>query len=383
MRGPVMREREAEHAARWAAGAWRGDVLETARGVRYRVVYEGRRGGGAGPDFRDAVLERADGGRVLGDIELHLRASAWRAHGHERDARYARVVLHVVFRPLAPGASPETLLPAGGAAPIVVLGRGASAQGQTAPSLPCHGLARRMPGAVLHAALADAGRARFCERTDRLMRAIAEAAALDAENPRGRWSARERVLWVSLAEALGYGRDRAALRWAGEQLAEGADPETIRRESAHLSRVERVRLDALARLSDQWMDAGPWEALRGALMAGAADDAAKTLPGALHVAAREISPARARIMTANVVLPFAAALAVLEGDTALGERALAVYDVLPGLQSNTITRLMSRQIGLARLPAGAVAQQGLHHIWSGWCREKRCEVCPCGSLWRG
>src|SRR5690242_21573690 len=90
--------REAEYAARWAAGAWRGATLSAETGETYALVFEGRRGGGAGPDFRDAVLARADGARLYGDVELHLRAGAWRAHGHSRDARYNGVVLHVVVR---------------------------------------------------------------------------------------------------------------------------------------------------------------------------------------------------------------------------------------------------------------------------------------------
>ena len=52
--------REEELAARWAAGAWRGATLRTLSGATYRLIYEGRRNGGPGPDFRDAALE-ADG----------------------------------------------------------------------------------------------------------------------------------------------------------------------------------------------------------------------------------------------------------------------------------------------------------------------------------
>src|SRR5258706_12615999 len=90
-------ERETELIARWAAGEWREAALLASDGQQYRVVYEGRRGGGAGPDFRDAVLACTDGARLHGDVELHLRAANWRAHGHERDPRYDGVVLHVVL----------------------------------------------------------------------------------------------------------------------------------------------------------------------------------------------------------------------------------------------------------------------------------------------
>lgn len=377
MDGLAVREREAEYAAKWAAGAWRGEALETAGGTRYRVIYEGRRGGSAGPDFRDAVLARPDGSRVLGDVELHLRAGFWRAHGHERDARYARVVLHVVFRPLAPGSPTETLLPTGGATPIVVLGHSTPSGADASLPLPCVGLARRMSVTSLRALLVECGRKRFAERADRLMRALAEAAALDRESQPPRWSAHERVLWASLAEALGYGRERAALRWAGESLADGADPDSIRLECAHLPRLDRARLGALLSLVERWADCGPWEPLRRALLPSSACCAAAALPVALHDAAAGISPARARILTTNVVLPFARALATLEGDERLRVRALTVYDALSGLQSNAITRLMSRQLGLVRLPAGAAAQQGLQHIWTTWCRSKDCAMCPC------
>src|SRR5690349_21123666 len=57
----TSRTREAEVAARWSAGVWRGATLRSERGETFRVIFEGRRGGGAGPDFRDAVLARPDG----------------------------------------------------------------------------------------------------------------------------------------------------------------------------------------------------------------------------------------------------------------------------------------------------------------------------------
>ena len=52
-----------------------------------------------------------------------------------------------------------------------------------------------------------------------------------------------------------------------------------------------------------------------------------------------------------------------KANAVLADRALAVYDAIPGLESNAITHLMSRQLGIARLPSGACAQQRLHHIW--------------------
>ena len=86
---------EAAFARRWAAGV-RG-LQRTADGRRLKVVFPGVPGGGSGPDFRDAMVD-IGGDLLRGEIELHLRASGWRAHGHQRDPAYARVVLHVVER---------------------------------------------------------------------------------------------------------------------------------------------------------------------------------------------------------------------------------------------------------------------------------------------
>ena len=75
-------------------------------GSRLRVVYPGRASAAAGPDFRDAVLQRESGEVVRGDVELHLRRRGWEAHGHHTDSGYNGVVLHVV---LHGGDTPITL----------------------------------------------------------------------------------------------------------------------------------------------------------------------------------------------------------------------------------------------------------------------------------
>lgn len=110
--GPATRLTEAELATRWRAGEFAGRWLRTVAGEPLWVVFGGRPGGPAGPDFRDAVLARADGTRVYGDVELHLRAAGWQAHGHASDHRYDRVVLHVVTQ--AEGARATRLASGGG-----------------------------------------------------------------------------------------------------------------------------------------------------------------------------------------------------------------------------------------------------------------------------
>ena len=98
----VLPRGEAAVAARWAE-APRGPLrLEDGRFLR--IIFPGVPGGGAGPDFRDAILD-AGGDILRGDVEIHLRASGWRAHGHHRDAAYGSVILHVVAENDGPTAS--------------------------------------------------------------------------------------------------------------------------------------------------------------------------------------------------------------------------------------------------------------------------------------
>jgi hypothetical protein len=64
----------------------------------YQVVFRGRPWGQErGPDFQGAVLARADGLLLRGDVEIHVRASDWRHHGHGRDAAYNSAVCQVVL----------------------------------------------------------------------------------------------------------------------------------------------------------------------------------------------------------------------------------------------------------------------------------------------
>jgi hypothetical protein len=84
---------EAEVAARWARGL--EGPLRLADGRRLQVIFPGVPGGGSGPDFRGAILD-AGGDLLRGDVEVHLLASGWRAHGHQNDPAYGEVVLHLV-----------------------------------------------------------------------------------------------------------------------------------------------------------------------------------------------------------------------------------------------------------------------------------------------
>jgi len=368
------RTREADLAARWLAGMWRGATLQSEGGEAYRVVFEGRRGGGAGPDFRNAVLVRADGVQVYGDIELHLRPAGWYAHGHANDPRYNGLALHVVLRRGASDPA-ETPLASGRTVPLVVLGELATASSVDAYGRwPCADLATPGNTSALTERLHAAGMARFHEHATQMAGALRTA----KPSPRG-WDSANRTLWLALAEALGYGRDRATLRGLGELLL--ANPSTSL-EHLSLPGVERIRARGLLAWYARWQgaSAGPWAAIEAAIQSGETRHAVQALLATLRVVEYgAVSPSRAAIVAVNVALPFGAALATIRGDTALASRAQAVYRAWPGLPSNQIVREMARTLGLARLPRGAVAQQGLQHLWQHACREKQCGRCPCAT----
>ena len=84
----------------WLRGDFDARELRTADGHDVQIINPGRWNLLGGPDFTGARL-RIDGVVTTGDVELHLRAADWRAHGHASDPAYDKVVLHVALFPCA------------------------------------------------------------------------------------------------------------------------------------------------------------------------------------------------------------------------------------------------------------------------------------------
>lgn len=86
----------------WLRGEFEARGLRLRDGRPLRLLRRGRWNRLPGPDFRDAEIRVGEG--VLaetwrGDVEVHLRAADWEAHGHAADPAYDKVVLHVVLFP--------------------------------------------------------------------------------------------------------------------------------------------------------------------------------------------------------------------------------------------------------------------------------------------
>jgi len=75
------------------------DKLRSSDGQVVKVLHPGFRSAEGGPDFRSAVIQFGEEAAKCGDVEVDLRASGWRAHGHDRNPAFKNVILHVVWDP--------------------------------------------------------------------------------------------------------------------------------------------------------------------------------------------------------------------------------------------------------------------------------------------
>ncbi len=79
----------------WQTGIWGRGRLQAVDGRSIEVVDRGMLNTGPGPDFFNAKV-KIDGQMWVGNIEIHVRASDWFRHGHDKDPAYDNVVLHIV-----------------------------------------------------------------------------------------------------------------------------------------------------------------------------------------------------------------------------------------------------------------------------------------------
>lgn len=70
--------------------------LQTADGRNLQVIFPGFHNRDAGPDFFQSHI-KLDNLEWVGATEIHLKASDFFTHGHQNDAAYGSVILHVVW----------------------------------------------------------------------------------------------------------------------------------------------------------------------------------------------------------------------------------------------------------------------------------------------
>jgi len=90
----------------WRWRRFDANGLTTTTGEAIEVVHPGEPNDHAGPDFFNAKI-RVGNTLWAGNVEMHVRASEWPAHGHDTDAAYNNVVLHVVWEEDRPVVRPN------------------------------------------------------------------------------------------------------------------------------------------------------------------------------------------------------------------------------------------------------------------------------------
>lgn len=239
----------------WQQQAARQREFRTDAGRRVRVLYPGRPGTAAGPDFRDALLEVEGLGLVRGDVELHRRQGDWYAHGHADAPNYNGVVLHAALQ-LSPDTA--TRLPNGKPAPTISLAALVNQDKETAADAPAaaatadaaaaawailerQGWPRPADAAEWEKLLDAAGDARFQQKSG-LFRAL-----LLEQSP-------SQTLYAGLLEALGYRANRQPFL----KLAYAAPYAALAREVAAAPPEERAAIleRRLLRLSGLPLPAG-------------------------------------------------------------------------------------------------------------------------------
>lgn len=179
-------------------------MLQTTTGEPVEVIDAGLPNTNAGPDFFNAKL-KIGGTLWVGNIEVHTLASDWMRHGHDKDAAYDNVILHVaetvdceVFR--ANGVPvPQLQLPC----PDPVRQRyDELSHAEIYP--PCYSILASLPKLTVHSWLS----ALQVERFEQKARVIATR----LERCNNHW---EDVFFITLARNFGFGLNGDAFEaWA-------------------------------------------------------------------------------------------------------------------------------------------------------------------------
>jgi hypothetical protein len=113
MEGPQTMQEEFLHYL-WKKG-FEKKSLNSVSGEKVIVMNTGEHNRDAGPDFLNAIIRIGDT-TWAGCVEIHVRASDWYRHGHEKDEAYDNVILHAVYDYDKP-----VCRPSGEEIPVVVL----------------------------------------------------------------------------------------------------------------------------------------------------------------------------------------------------------------------------------------------------------------------
>jgi len=207
-------------------GLWQD--MRTVDGKRVRVVDQGVLNGDSGPDFFNATVE-IDGETWVGNVEIHVRASDWKRHGHDGDPAYDSVILHVVqYDDMAVHRRDGSVI-----AQMVMRCTPEAAVrcnrllASAAVMLPCAAIVGSLPGIFKTEWLSALGAERLCRKSERVLSLVEETG--------GHW---EGAAYVTFARALGFGLNSEPF----ELLARSVPLAFLNRHADNLLAVEALLL---------------------------------------------------------------------------------------------------------------------------------------------
>lgn len=428
--------------AAWQGLLDKGCKLKTESGDVLRVIYPGKTSDAPGSDFQDAVIH-INRRTLKGNIELHVNASDWHKHEHDRNPAYNGVVLHVAWRRDCPEA---IVLQNGTIIPSVSLDTYLQNDTTRASGgkVPCSGIALNSPEKLIQI-LDAAGTARFHEKAGHFQRQLQHQETGQS-------------LYQGIMTALGYARNQAPFQelatkiplaelesaLSGENEYESSQPgiealllgtsgllpsqrpeceyspfedytyvnklekvwETIQRTDVmdyrdwQFFRVRPAnsplrRIAGMSRLLQRYRGKDLLHGLVASVREAPPENSSRFLEDGLmteddgYWAGRFdfgkgypglskwlIGQTRAADIVINILLPFVYGRGEESGETALAEKALALFDAYPPAETNTVARHMQAQFGLRSSQVKfAKHQQGLLHLYKKWCTQGRCGEC--------
>lgn len=422
--------------SRWWHGADLSAPLPTTDGRAASVVYRGAWSHGIGPDFQGALIDFGDGSLVRGSIEIHLRSSAWRSHGHHLDARYCDVVLHIVLEDdgVETRRADGRLVPLAVIAPdpaLLAMLEGAQVDWNLVGGDICaEHIAASDPGAV-RGILWRLGDELLGERVARI------SARLDDQLPAD-------VLFELVMDGLGYSANREPMRLLAnrmpasvlDSLLSTCEPGEryelalglllgtggflpLSPREAEIGRLSPAEVTQAERL---WMDRGgawhhdrlaptSWERtrvrpanhplLRLGMAAALLANSLEGLTAAMVECVRRgddpvtflvdrsrhgdrpgLGRGRAVAVVASAIMPFLMALADAGSDSELSEMTSRRWEILEAGEANQVTRKAMYQVcGAARVGrVGERGVQGLLRLDRVYCQPRRCMECSIAAL---
>ncbi len=216
--------------------------LVTTDGLPVRVLRQGDLNRDAGPDFFNAKL-LIDGIEWVGNVEIHVKASDWKAHNHSADKSYNNVILHAVYT-----ADADIVNEAGYKMPTLQMSSFIDAalvekydtlvNMPLADSVPCAAKLPLIPSFMVDSFLERLSVERVKQKTDDVQRLLAEA--------HGGW---EQCCYWLMARYFG-GKTNA---FPFELLAKSTDMRLLARWKNDLERLEAI-LYGQAGMLDEFFD---------------------------------------------------------------------------------------------------------------------------------